>query len=40
MQKENLVTAKKEIGLFEEFMYFIKTLYEESKQRDTRGFFG
>lgn len=40
MQKENLVTAKKEIGLFEEFMYFIKTSYEESKQRDTRGFFG
>lgn len=40
MQKENLDTAKKEIGLLEEFMYFIKTSYEESKQRDKRGFFG
>lgn len=40
MQKENLDTAKKEIGLLEGFMYFIKTSYGKSKQRDKRGFFG
>lgn len=38
MQREHLDTAKKEIDLFKEYIYFIK--YEESKQRDKRGFFG
>lgn len=38
MQMEHLDTAKKEIDLFKEYIYFIK--YEESKQRDKRGFFG
>lgn len=39
MQMDNLDTAKKEIGLFEEYIYFIKTSYEENKQRYKRGFF-
>lgn len=38
MQREHLDTSKKEIDLFKEYIYFIK--YEESKQRDKRGFFG
>lgn len=39
MQKKHLDTATKEIDLFKEYIYFIKTS-EESKQRDKRGFFG
>lgn len=40
MQKDHLDTEKRNIKLFEQYVNLRKKSYEDSKQRDKRGFFG